>query len=128
MPRWTLNELNEWKRRNASLQVVGAGKASELERHSINGALGSSKGKETSSERVLVRFVSVRKRLLDPDNISEKWMLDCLRFVRIIQGDEPDKIELQTTQRKCAKGEAEHTEISVFRLNTSPSSLSKEDK
>jgi hypothetical protein len=46
-------------------------------------------------------------------SLSEKWTLDCLRYIGVIRGDEPDKITLETTQRKAAKGEAEHTLITI---------------
>jgi hypothetical protein len=88
----------------------------ELERPLGNAALGASEGKEAASGRVHIRFVSVRKRLLDPDNISEKWMLDALRYIGAIRGDEPDKITLETTQRKAARSEEEHTEVNIYSI------------
>lgn len=97
-------------------ETKGSRKAPKLERPARDGAVGTAQSQEADAKRVLVRFVSVRKRLLDPDNIAEKWMLDCLRFARVIRGDEPEKIALETTQRKTAKNEEEHTEITVFEL------------
>lgn len=92
----------------------GAGAAPLVECPPRDGALGAGERKEGDAGRVFVRFVSVRKRLLDPDNLSEKWLLDCLRFAGIIPGDEPERLSLETTQRKAAKGEAEHTLIEVY--------------
>lgn len=110
-------EANDIKRlfphASASLIAANTGKDAVVERPPSNAALGASKGKEADSGRVHIRFVSVRKRLLDPDNISEKWTLDALRFAGIIRGDEPEKITLETTQRKAAKGEEEHTQIEI---------------
>ena len=83
----------------------------ELERHPSTGTLATHEGEEGRASRVHLRIVSIRKRLLDPDNLSVKWLIDCLRYSSIIRGDEPDKITLQVEQRKCAKGEAEATEI-----------------
>ena len=40
-------------------------------------------------------------------------MLDCLRYCQAIRGDEPDKITLETTQRKTEKGEEEFTLIEI---------------
>ena len=82
-----------------------------MERNPCTGTLAKDEGEEGRASRVHLRIVSIRKRLLDPDNLSVKWLIDCLRYSRIIQGDEPDKITLQVEQRKCAKGEAEATEI-----------------
>ena len=82
-----------------------------VERHPSAGPLATHEEQEGSASRVHLRIVSIRKRLLDPDNLSVKWLIDCLRYSSIIRGDEPDKITLQVEQRKCAKGEAEATEI-----------------
>lgn len=90
------------------------GEVAKLERPAGEGALAAPQAKEADSERVRIRIISVRKRLLDPDNLSEKWTIDCLRYCRVIRGDEPDKITLETTQRKCEKGEEEHTEILIY--------------
>ena len=83
----------------------------ELERHLSPRPLATHEGEEADSSRIHLRIVSIRKRLLDPDNLSPKWIIDCLRYSKIIRGDEPDKITLQVEQRKCAKGEAEATQI-----------------
>lgn len=99
---------------NSNFDLNGSGKTPKLERAHGHGSLEAPQAKEANPERVLIRFVSVRKRLLDPDNLSEKWLLDCLRYCGIIRGDEPEKITLETTQRKCQRGEAEHTEISIY--------------
>lgn len=84
-----------------------------VEHHPCTGPLAKDEGEEGGSSRVHLRIVSTRKRLLDPDNLSVKWLIDCLRYARIIQGDEHDKITLQIEQRKCAKGEAEATQIFI---------------
>jgi len=91
-------------------------KVAELECPAGNAPLGKGKSKEGTTGRVHIRFVSIRKRLLDPDNISEKWTLDALRFAGIICGDEPDKITLETTQRKANKNEDEKTLIEIYKL------------
>jgi len=85
----------------------------ELERHPSARPLAKDEEQEGGAGRVHLRIVSIRKRLLDPDNLSPKWLIDCLRYARIIQGDEPDKITLQVEQRKCGKGEAEATQIFI---------------
>ena len=76
--------------------------------------LAAGEAQKADSSRLHIRIVSVRKRLLDPDNLSEKWILDCLRYCGAIRGDEPDKITLETTQRKAAKGEEEHTLVEIW--------------
>lgn len=69
---------------------------------------------KAGAERVHLRITSVRKRLLDPDNLVPKWTIDALRYCGIIRGDEPDKITIETAQRKVVKGEEEHTLVEIF--------------
>ena len=85
----------------------------ELERDLSPRPLATNEEQENGAGRVHLRIVSIRKRLLDPDNLSVKWLIDCLRYSSIIRGDEPDKITLQVEQRKCAKGESEATQIFI---------------
>jgi hypothetical protein len=89
------------------------GAPAKLERPTVPEPLAAGKAQEEGAGRVHLCIVSVRKRLLDPDNISPKWLIDCLRYCHAIRGDEPDKITLETTQRKTAKGEEEHTLITI---------------
>ena len=84
-----------------------------VERNPRSRSLATHEEQEGGAGRVHLRIVSIRKRLLDPDNLSPKWIIDCLRYSKIIRGDEPDKITLQVEQRKCGKGEAEATQIFI---------------
>lgn len=70
-----------------------------------------------NATRFHVCVQSVRKRLLDEDRICEVSVVDCLRYAGIIPGDSPAQAHIETTQRKTAKGEAEHTEITVWKQN-----------
>jgi hypothetical protein len=82
-----------------------------MECNPLNGTLAKGQGEKSNTGRVHLCIVSIRKRLLDPDNLSPKWIIDCLRYASIIRGDEPDKITLQVEQRKCAKSEEESTQV-----------------
>lgn len=101
----------------ANLASGNPGKAAVLEHRPAPEPLAKNPVQETNPERVLVCFVSVRKQLIDPDNLCEKFLLDCLRYCRAISGDEPGAISLSTTQRKTREGEAEHTEITVWKIS-----------
>jgi len=72
-------------------------------------------GKEKVLGRVRVRFTGYRVRPLDPDNFagSCKDSLDFLRHARLIEGDEPWRIILETEQVKVATFKEERTEITV---------------
>ena len=69
------------------------------------------------SGRVLVCVTSVRKRLLDQDNLCEKFHVDLLRRAGVIYDDAPGQCQIETRQRKIEKGEQEHSLIEVFTVN-----------
>ena len=98
----------------ANLHADHSRQAAVMERSAGDESLATNQGQERAAGKLHVRFVSVRKRLLDPDNVSVKWTLDCLRYAGIIRGDEPDKISLEVSQRKTNKGEREQTIIEVI--------------
>ena len=90
-----------------------AGEAAKLERNLGNGPLAKGEAEKGNPERVLVRVTSVRKRLIDEDNLAEKYHVDCCRYAGLIHGDEPSKTKIEVCQRKAAKDEAEHTIIEI---------------
>ncbi len=79
-------------------------------------ALGASQVKGKDSSRFLVRVTSVRKRLLDTDNLCEKYHVDCCRYSGIIPADSPDKTQIEVRQRKAGKKEEETVIVEVFNL------------
>lgn len=80
------------------------------------GTLGTSKTEKADHGRFRVRVESVRKRLLDVDNLCEKYAIDCCRYSGLLPSDDPGTTEIQTTQRKAHKGEPEHTVITIERI------------
>ena len=68
---------------------------------------------ERAAGKLHIRFISWRQRLCDPDNLSVKWLLDCLRYCGAIEGDEPEKIRLEVTQQKVKLKSNERTEIVI---------------
>lgn len=73
-----------------------------------------------NSGRILVRLTSVRKRLLDEDNLVSKFHVDILRYAGLLHSDAPGDTKIETTQRKAKKGEAEHTIIEIYPAGKSP--------
>lgn len=104
----------EYEKVRAGSNAESVRTVAKLEYPTCNAPLETHKGQKANANRVHIRFTSVRKRLCDPDNLSEKWLLDCLRYCKAIDGDEPEKIALETTQRKAARGESEHTLIEIY--------------
>lgn len=70
--------------------------------------------KEADPARVLVSVTSIRTRLLDEDNLSEKAHVDCCRYAGLLAGDGPHQVKIETSQKKAAKGEQERTIISLI--------------
>lgn len=99
----------------ANLNPESSGSDSVVECNPVNGSSGEDAREGEATGKFHIRFISVRKRLCDPDNLAVKWLLDCLRYAQIIPDDSPDKISLEVTQRKCKRGRAEkeHTLIEI---------------
>lgn len=99
------------------LEVQGAVHAPKLERAIRKKPLAAGERKEKSSSRVAVRIESRRSRLIDPDNLCPKFIIDGLRYAGLLQDDNPEAISLQVTQTKVKKGEEE----TVIELELLPS-------
>lgn len=84
-----------------------------VERPTGNDPLEANPREERAAGKLHIRFISWRQRLCDPDNLSVKWLLDCLRYCGAIAGDEPEKIHLEVMQRKVKLKSNERTEIVI---------------
>jgi hypothetical protein len=89
---------------------------SQPQRHPTPALERATARKEKSLGRVIVRFTGYRVRPLDPDNFagSVKDLLDGLRRVNLIDGDEPWRIKLETEQIKVATKAEQRTVIDLF--------------
>lgn len=70
--------------------------------------------KAQNPKRILVRVTSVRVRLLDEDNLAEKYVIDCCRYAGLIPSDAPATTKIEVAQRKCEAGEEEHIVIDIM--------------
>lgn len=75
--------------------------------------LGESQGTAQGAARIVVRITSFRRRLLDPDNLCPKALVDSLRYAGILSNDRPQDIELAVAQQKVAHRREERTEIEL---------------
>ena len=98
---------------NANHNTNDTGKAAILERTAGNAALVETQVQSGTGDRILVRIESIRKRLLDEDNLVSKYHTDLCRYSGLIPSDAPGVCKIETTQRKAAKGEEERTEITI---------------
>lgn len=61
----------------------------------------------------VVRVTNFSVRLLDEDNLCEKFHVDSLRYAGLIPTDAPDRCRIITTQKKVARKADERTEIVI---------------
>jgi hypothetical protein len=72
------------------------------------------------SGRVHVRITVFRKRLVDPCNECSKWLVDCLRYFRILKDDRLSDIALSVAQEQARSKEEERTEIVIEPITNLP--------
>jgi len=95
------------------LSVNRSGKGSEPEPTLRNEQVATvQRKKETPKCRVL-RIISYRTRTCDTDNLCPKWIIDSLRYSKLIEDDTPEHIELQIRQEKVAHRSQEKTTIEI---------------
>jgi hypothetical protein len=90
-----------------------AGTIAVVESNTCDAPLEAKEVQGRTDGRFLVRVESVRKRLADEDGLCEKYVLDCCRYAGLIPDDSPELCKVETSQRKTAKGEEEHTQITI---------------
>jgi hypothetical protein len=105
---WTAEQLRDYEqRRKASNPRTPA----FVESNPINAPLAKEEVQRRTGQKLSVRITSYRKRLIDPDNLCEKFHLDLCRYAGAIPDDAPDRITLETRQEK-SKHERVEIEIS----------------
>lgn len=80
-----------------------------------NEPLATTQGEAKGASRVHVRVTSFRSRLIDPDNIAAKYLVDCCRYAGLIVDDTAAQIEYSCCQIKCKK-EEEKTVITIEQI------------
>lgn len=106
------------------LEVQGAVHAPKPERAIREKPLAAGEREKESPSRVAVRIESRRSRLIDPDNLCPKYLIDGLRYSGLLQDDNPEQITLEVTQTKVKKGE-EETIIELTRVPLLPNPAQK---
>ena len=91
-------------------------KAAKLESDFSNAALDKKKVQRRLGQKFLVRVTSVRKRLLDEDNLCEKYHVDLCRYAGILPCDEASQVKIEVCQKKAGKEDGEEIVIEVFEL------------
>ena len=94
-------------------QASSTGKTPVPQRAASNAALVEAQVQGRAGNRILIRIESVRKRLLDEDNLVSKYHTDLCRYSGLLPSDAPGVCKIETSQRKAEKGEEERTEITI---------------
>lgn len=80
-----------------------------------NEPLATTQGEAKGPTRFRVSVTSFRSRLIDPDNLCSKFILDCCRYAGLIPDDSAKAIEYSCSQVKCSK-EEEKTVLTIERI------------
>lgn len=75
------------------------------------------KEKSPVSPRLRVAITSRRCRLTDLDNLVPKFLIDALRYEKLIPDDSPDHIILEVRQKKVAHKSEEGTLVEIWPQN-----------
>lgn len=103
-----------YPRASASFLAANSGQAPAVECHARLEPLAAHEVQEKRATKVLVRIISRRRRLADPDGLCEKYFLDCCRYAGLIAGDTARDISLETRQEKVGSKEPEETVIEIY--------------
>jgi len=80
--------------------------------------LAKGEGEKENPNRVRIRVISLRRRLIDPDNLCPKYHVDCLRYAGFIRNDTAHDVILEVSQRKVQSRADECTIIEIEPLDS----------
>ena len=79
-------------------------------------SLGAGQGKARNPTRLRVCVTRRSVRLLDEDNICEKYAVDCLRYAGALRDDAPEFVRIEARQEKVESQSDECTVIEITEL------------
>lgn len=88
---------------------------SKLEPNPENGNLGTLPIQAQIGRPFLVRVKAFRRRLLDEDNLCEKYVVDLCRYAGALPSDAAGKAKIEVTQEKVGQKEREFVRIEIFK-------------
>ncbi len=110
--------LNATEARQVDIRDNDTGTAPKLERHTGDGAVGTVQVEGRIGRRFLVRVTAYRHRLLDEDNLCEKYHVDLCRYAGVLPSDAAGRAKIEVSQEKVGSKEPEETKIEIFELGT----------
>ncbi len=109
-----MNLRERFPNASAAFLALNSGQTTVVERGPRNAPLEKGQVQTVYSGRVRICITSFRRRLLDEDNLCEKYLCDCLRYAGIISGDSPDKAKIEVSQVKISSKEPERTQVNNY--------------
>lgn len=100
----------------ANSHVEDPRKSPIVERNPRHATLEPPQPQRRDTTRFIVRVTAVRKRLIDVDNLCEKYHVDALRYCGLLPSDAPERTQIETSQRKAEKNEAPHVILEIFEI------------
>lgn len=94
-----------------------------LERDPWHGAMDAHEAQRGNPVRFLVRVTSFRRRLLDEDNLCEKYVVDCCRYSGLLPGDAPETTRIEVCQQKVSGEKDERTEVVITEFDVGQGTL-----
>ncbi len=113
----TFIRLNATDAGQADIPHSDTGPSPKLERHTGNGTVGEVSVQKGNRGRFLVRVTAYRTRLLDDDNVCEKFHVDLCRYAGIIPGDSRATTRIEGRCEKTEPGAAEEVVIEIFQTD-----------
>lgn len=89
----------------------------KLERDTGNAPLATGKVQKATGGRFYVSVTAFRRRLLDEDNLCEKYVCDLCRYAGALPDDNPEQTQIEVSQQKIKKGEPERVVVEVWRIS-----------
>jgi hypothetical protein len=94
----------------------GASPSPVPERPAGDVPLATAQAEGCDTAKYAVRVTSYRTRLLDEDNMVEKYHVDSCRYAGLIPGDSPDQATIKVSQVKVKTKDQCRTEIEIERI------------
>lgn len=119
MPSWTPEQLLEYEQRKNRHKTNYPRQVAIVESNAGGELAAEAQIQKAGTGRFLVRVISVRTRLLDDDNLAEKFLVDECRYAGLIPDDAPEFCKIEVSQRKCQENEPEHVIVEIEMAPTS---------
>src|SRR5678815_1708112 len=111
---WTTSDLMAYEQRQ-SVSNRNRRSVAKLESNPGDGALGKTQVQDPTRKHFLVVVTSYRRRLLDEDNLCEKYHVDCCRYAGLLPSDDPSQTQIQVRQQKVGSKEREYVRIEIHK-------------